>query len=217
MYQPIPFYFVIDEAQEIGAGMRNVVAHLATMEAMLSEGAKFGARMFVLAQSLSMMRRVEGFEPVVQSLLANTSTQAFFSPDPEDADLIRAALSATVRYGETTLDLPTLNCWLRARIGGRWQPPTLAEVEPLVSVDPQQIQSLVRDVIAAHPEDYASPDGWQERAVRALTGLVPPNRRGLLSELLTPSVEGFAAPTETERGEAVAERSQEVDRRRLGF
>ena len=114
MYQPIPFYFVIDEAQEIGAGMR--------MEAMLSEGAKFGSRMFVLAQSLSMMRRVEGFEPVVQSLLANTSTQAFFSPDPEDADLIRAALSATVRYGETTLDLPTLNCWLRARIGGRWQP-----------------------------------------------------------------------------------------------
>jgi hypothetical protein len=45
-----------------------------------------GALLFVLAQSLSMMRRVEGFEPVVQSLLANTSTQAFFSPDPEDAD-----------------------------------------------------------------------------------------------------------------------------------
>jgi hypothetical protein len=45
-----------------------------------------GARLFVLAQSLSIMRRVEGFEPVVQSLLANTSTQVFFSPDPEDAD-----------------------------------------------------------------------------------------------------------------------------------
>ena len=82
---PVPFYFIIDEAQEIGGGMR--------LEAMLSEGAKFGARMLVLAQSLSMMRRVEGFEPVVQALLANTSTQAFFSPDPEDADLIRATLS----------------------------------------------------------------------------------------------------------------------------
>jgi len=207
--RPIPFYFVIDEAQEIGAGMR--------LEALLSEGAKFGARMFVLAQSLSMMRRVEGFEPVVQSLLANTSTQAFFSPDPEDADLIRAALSATVRYGATTLDLPTLSCWLRARIGGRWQPPTLAEVAPLAAADPQQIQALIREVIATHPEDYASPAGWQERAVRALTSLVPPNRQGLLSELLSPGVEGFAAPTDTERGEAEAECSQEADPRRLGF
>ncbi|PJH75851.1 MAG: hypothetical protein CO064_04435, partial [Anaerolineae bacterium CG_4_9_14_0_8_um_filter_58_9] len=109
LYQPIPFYFVIDEAQEIGTGMR--------LEAMLSEGAKFGARMFVLVQSLSMMRHVEGYEPVVQALLANTSTQAFFSPDPEDAELIRAALSSDLRYGDTTLDLPSLQCWLRARIG----------------------------------------------------------------------------------------------------
>ncbi|HMM99693.1 MAG TPA: type IV secretory system conjugative DNA transfer family protein, partial [Anaerolineales bacterium] len=64
---PVPFYFIVDEAQEIGSGMR--------LEAMLSEGAKFGARMFVLAQSLSLMRKVEGMEPVVQAMLANTSTQ----------------------------------------------------------------------------------------------------------------------------------------------
>jgi hypothetical protein len=215
VYQPIPFYFVIDEAQEIGVGMR--------MEAMLSEGAKFGARMFVLAQSLSMMRRVEGFEPVVQSLLANTSTQAFFSPDPEDADLIRAALSATVRYGETTLDLPTLNCWLRARIGGRWQPPTLAKIEPLPGADAQRTQTFIREVITAHPQDYASPDGWQEQAVRALTGLVPPKFRGLLSELLTPSnvvahlatKDGFDAPLGGEETPAPA--AETVDKRRLGF
>ena len=75
---------------------------------MLSEGAKFGARMFVLTQSLSMMRRLEGFEAVVQSLLANTSTQMFFSHDPEDTDLIRATLSTSVRYGALTLDLPSL-------------------------------------------------------------------------------------------------------------
>ena len=71
---PVPFYFMIDEAQEIAGGMR--------LESILSEGAKFGGRMFVLAQSLSMLRQVEGFEQVVQALLANTSTQAFFYPDP---------------------------------------------------------------------------------------------------------------------------------------
>ena len=70
--KPVPFYFIVDEAQEIGSGMR--------LESMLAEGAKFGARMFVLAQSLSLMRKVEGMEPVVQALLANTSTQMFFSP-----------------------------------------------------------------------------------------------------------------------------------------
>ena len=103
---PVPYYFFVDEAQEIGTGMR--------LEAMLSEGAKFGARMFVLSQSLAMMRKIEGMEAVVQSLLANTSTQAFFSPDPEDADTIRAILSSSHRYGDITLDLPTLHCWLRA-------------------------------------------------------------------------------------------------------
>lgn len=108
----IPYYFVIDEVQEVGSGMR--------LEALLAEGAKFGARAFVLAQSLSLLRRIEGFEPVVQALLANTSTQAFFSPDPEDADLVRAVLSSTVRYGATTPDLPTRQAWLRARLGGRW-------------------------------------------------------------------------------------------------
>ena len=55
-------------------------------------------------------------EALVQSLLANTSTQAFFSPDPDDADTIRAILSSSHRYGDITLDLPTLQCWLRARI-----------------------------------------------------------------------------------------------------
>jgi len=163
--KPVPFYFIVDEAQEIGSGMR--------LESMLAEGAKFGARMFVLAQSLSMMRKVEGMEPVVQAMLANTSTQMFFSPDPEDADLIRAALSSTVRYGAMTLDLPSLHCWLRARIRGQWQPPTLAQVEPLGRSNPARVQALIREVIAAHPDEYASAEGWQERAVDALTQIVP--------------------------------------------
>jgi len=69
-----PYYFVIDEAQEIGAGMR--------LESMLSEGAKFGARVFVLAQSLSMMRSVEGFEPVVQALSGKYFHAGFFLARP---------------------------------------------------------------------------------------------------------------------------------------
>jgi hypothetical protein len=200
--RPIPFYFIIDEAQEVGAGMR--------LEALLSEGAKFGARLFVLAQSLSLLRRVEGFEPVVQALLANTSTQAFFSPDPEDADLVRAVLSSTVRYGATTLDLPTRQAWLRARLGGRWQPPALIEVQPLNPGDPARVQALIREVIAAHHQDYAPANGWQEQAVAALVELVPFSYQQLLSELFIPTdggrrVERDAAPPEA------------PDRRRLGF
>jgi len=176
---PIPYYFVIDEAQEVGSGMR--------LEALLAEGAKFGARAFVLAQSLSLPRRVEGFEPVVQALLANTSTQAFFSPHPEDADLVRAVLSSTVRYGATTPDLPTRQAWLRARLKGRWQTPALIEVEPLNPGEPARVQALIREVISAHPGDYASPDGWQEQAVAALVDLVPVSYRQLLSELFVPT------------------------------
>ncbi len=183
---PRPFYFIVDEAQEIGSGMR--------LEAMLSEGAKFGARMFILVQSLSMMRSMEGLEPVVQAMLANTSTQAFFSPDPEDADLIRAALSSSVRYGAMTLDLPSLHCWLRARIRGQWQPPTLAQVEPLGRGEPERVQALIREVIAAHPDEYASAEGWQERAVDALTQIVPEEYLAILGRKKTnPAESGKAA------------------------
>lgn len=204
--EPVPFYFMIDEAQEIAGGMR--------LEAMLSEGGKFGARMFVLAQSLSMLRRVEGFEHVVQALLANTSTQAFFSPDPEDADLIRATLSADMRYGATTLDLPSLQAWLRARVGGRWQPPTQIRIEPLPRAEPTRVQALIREVIAAHPDDYAPGDGWQDNVLRAMEGIVPHTARGLLNKLLTPDQEiekrlSGAAPKK--------QGSQQSDQRRLGW
>ena len=144
--RPLPFTFVIDETQEIAQAMR--------LETLLSEGGKFGARMFVLAQSLSMLRQVEGFEPVVQSLLANTSAQLFFSPDPEDADLIRATLSTFERYGATSIDVPSLQAWLRARIDGRWQPPALIEVAPLGETDLAAVERVIQEVVAAHPEDY---------------------------------------------------------------
>jgi hypothetical protein len=203
MTNPIPFYFIVDEAQEVGSGMR--------LESMLAEGAKFGARMFVLAQSLSMLRQMEGMESVVQALLANTSTQAFFSPDPEDADLIRATLSSTIRYGATTLDLPSLHCWLRARMAGQWQPPTFARVEPLARADHNRVQALIREVIAAHPKDYVLAEDWQKRGVRALSDLLPPSSRALLDAALKEK--------SAKSGQVTAEREQAYDEthRRLGF
>ncbi len=199
--KPVPFYFIVDEAQEIGSGMR--------LESMLAEGAKFGARMFVLAQSLSMMRKVEGMEPVVQAMLANTSTQMFFSPDPEDADLIRATLSSTVRYGNMTLDLPSLQCWLRARIGGRWQPPTLTQIKPLPRADGSRVKTLIEEVIASHPEDYLPADGWQEKASKALEEMLPPALSKLLDEFLAVRLENQEA--------RVSQPAPQDDDRRLGF
>ncbi len=199
--KPIPFYFIVDEAQEIGSGMR--------LESMLAEGAKFGARMFVLAQSLSMMRKVEGMEPVVQALLANTSTQMFFSPDPEDADLIRATLSSTVRYGNMTLDLPSLQCWLRARIDGRWQPPTLTQIKPLPRADSGRVKQLIEEVIDSHPTDYLPADGWQEKASRVLENMLPPALSRLMDEFLAVRLEN--------QHTKVTQPSPADDERRLGF
>ncbi len=199
--KPVPFYFVVDEAQEIGSGMR--------LESMLSEGAKFGARMFVLAQSLSMMRKVEGMEPVVQAMLANTSTQMFFSPDPEDADLIRATLSSTVRYGNMTLDLPSLQCWLRARIEGHWQPPTLTQIKPLPRADGARVRALIEEVIASHPNEYLPADGWQEKASKVLEDMLPAALARLLDEFLAVRIEN--------QNTKVSQPEPQMDDRRLGF
>jgi len=199
--KPIPFYFIVDEAQEIASGMR--------LESLLSEGAKFGARVFVLAQSLSMMRKVEGMEPVVQALLANTSTQMFFSPDPEDADLIRATLNSSLRYGAMTLDLPSLQCWLRARVGGRWQPPTLTQIRPLPKADGQRVRGLIEEVIASHPEDYLPANGWQERASRVLERRLPSALARLLDEFLAARIDHQTAK--------VPQPVPAGDERRLGF
>jgi hypothetical protein len=157
-----------------------------------------------------MMRKVEGMEPVVQAMLANTSTQMFFSPDPEDADLIRATLSSTVRYGNMTLDLPSLQCWLRARIGGRWQPPTLTQIKPLPRADAVRVRKLIGEVIAAHPTDYLPADGWQEKASIALQDMLPHTLSKLLDEFLGVRLE------ETHNTQ-IQQPSPGEDDRRLGF
>jgi hypothetical protein len=157
------------------------------LESMLAEGAKFGARMFVLTQSLEMMRKVEILKPLVQSLLTNTSTQAFFSPDPDDADTIRAILSSSHRYGDITLDLPTLQCWLRARIKGHWQPPTLVRIPHVGSSNPDHVQQVIRDVIAAHPEDYKQVGDWEESAIQAIKQMIPESQWKFLDQALQPT------------------------------
>jgi hypothetical protein len=178
--RPIPFYFFIDEAQEIGSGMR--------LESMLSEGAKFGARMFILTQSLSMMRGVERMDALVQSLLANTSTQSFFSPDPEDADAIRAILNSTHRYGDITMDLPTLQCWVRARMEGHWQPPTLAKIKPLGISKRADVQAVIREVIDAHRHDYVLAADWEQGAIEAIQKLISPSMNLLLQQAISPDL-----------------------------
>jgi hypothetical protein len=148
-------------------------------------------------------------EPVVQAMLANTSTQMFFSPDPEDADLIRATLSSTVRYGNMTLDLPSLQCWLRARIGGCWQPPTLTQIKPLPRADRNRVKALIGEVIAAHPIDYLPADGWQEKASRVLEEMLPPALSRLLDEFLAVRLEN--------RETKISQPAEREDDRRLGF
>jgi hypothetical protein len=192
---------------------------------MLSEGAKFGARMFVLTQSLTMMRQIDGFGPVVQALLANTSTQAFFSADPDDAEIIHSTLNTTARFGFTTLDLPTLQCWLRARIGGSWQPPALIKVNPLIKASPEAIQAIIREVIAAHPEDYLLPQDWALDAVRALEEMISEPQRELLDIALASKIawkRGGKPSLEREKearrqAETNSEDGSESDPRRLGF
>jgi hypothetical protein len=204
---PVPYYFFVDEAQEIGTGMR--------LEAMLSEGAKFGARMFVLSQSLALMRKIEGMEAVVQSLLANTSTQAFFSPDPEDADTIRAILSSSHRYGDVTLDLPTLQCWLRARVAMHWQPPTLARIEPVKRGKPKVVQRVIREVIDSHPGDYVLAGDWVDGALGLIRKMIPPNKGDLLDKLLTPkrAHENVEKLQQEARKEEMIQKAAKADRK----
>ena len=191
MEKPFPFYLIIDEAQEIATGMQ--------IESMLAGGAKFGARMFVLTQSLSMMRQIEGFEPVVQALLANTSTQAFFSVGSEDAEIVHQTLNTTSRFGISTLDLRTLQCWLRARVDGQWQSPTLIKVLPLRRPNPDDVQKLIREVIAAHPSDYLIPSESEENMVGALIGMIPKSEQGLLSITLAADIAAEKVPSDLDK------------------
>ena len=86
---------------------------------------------------------------------------------------------------------------------------------PLARTDPDRTQAIIQEVIAAHPEDYAAPDGWQEQAVRALVEIVPPPQKGLLDELLTPKfIQGSQPPAPAA---AAAPETSGREHKRLGF
>ena len=86
-----------------------------------------------------------------------------------------------------TLDLPTLNCWLRARVGGKWQPPTLLKVEPLKRPKSADVERIIREVIAAHPNDYVLDTGmWQLNVIDALKSMIPENLHFLFDLAYTP-------------------------------
>jgi hypothetical protein len=108
-----------------------------------------------------------------------------------------------------TLDLPSLQCWLRARIGGRWQPPTLTQIKPLPRADSQRVKSLIEVVIATHPQDYLPADGWQEKASRVLEQMLPAALARLLDEFLAARMEHQAAK--------ISQPAAQDDERRLGF
>jgi len=200
---PKPFYIVVDEAQEVAAGMK--------LENPLAEGGKFGLRVFLLTQSLTMLRQIEGFESVVQALLANTSTQMFFSPDPDDTEIIEKTLRAGLRYGKLTFDLPSLQCWLRARLGGRWQPPTLIRVKPLATANRERVQRLIDEAIEAHPDDFAPLEERGQNIVDALIQLLPPSQQAALGLALGEDNEAVTRVVEAARAAA------EEDDNRLGL
>ena len=72
------------------------------------------------------------------------------------------------------------------------------------------MQALIREVIAAHPEDYARPDGWQEQAVAALVELVPLAYWQMPSELFVSTEAGGG-------GDRNMQVSETPDQRRLGL
>ena len=109
-----------------------------------------------------------------------------------------------------TLDLPSLQCWLRARIGGRWQPPTLTQIKPLPRADAARVRALIEEVIAAHPNDYLPADGWQEKASTELADMLPAALSKLLDEFL-------AVRIEEQHNTQIRQPAPAEDERRLGF
>ncbi|HMM99984.1 MAG TPA: hypothetical protein PKC99_13315, partial [Anaerolineales bacterium] len=101
------------------------------------------------------------------------------------------------------------HCWLRARIRGQWQPPTLAQIQPLPRADSGRVRALMEEVFAAHADEYLPMDGWQERAAHSLRGMLPPSTAGLLDELL--------AARQANKTKSVAQPDPVEDPLRLGF
>jgi hypothetical protein len=85
----------------------------------------------------------------------------------------------------------------------------------LVRADPERVQQVIREVIAAHREDYAPGEGWQRDVVQAMKGLVPKSVRGLLGKLVRMTDE-FENPDDFEDESPLPDESL-ARRRRTGW
>jgi hypothetical protein len=168
----LPLYVVIDEFQQIGEGMM--------IEIPLSALAKYGLRMAVLVQSLAILERQEALRGAVPALLANTGVQLFFSPSPEDRPRIQAMLAEEIRYGAVAWDMPALEAMLRARQGGRWQPPVRIRLDPLPPAETAAAEALAAWAIAREPGLYRPMDRMPHQVLRGLAEMLPPEAARLL-------------------------------------
>jgi hypothetical protein len=50
------------------------------------------------------------------------------------------------------------------------------------------VQTVIRDVIGAHPEDYAFATDWEQGAMAAIEKMIAPTSRLLLQEAFTPDL-----------------------------
>lgn len=150
--QTLPYWVFVDEVQEVGAALR--------LEEALSGMAKFGYWVWALPQSIAAMEREDGLRAVAQGLKDNTSVQVVFSPGPDDQGLIQRMLGTELRYGPITYDLPALEALVRARLGGRWQPPVLVRTEPMPPADGRlfgEARAVADEAVRRRPELYQAP------------------------------------------------------------
>jgi hypothetical protein len=55
------------------------------------------------------------------------------------------------------------------------------------SSNPDHVQQVIRDVIAAHPEDYKQLGDWEKSAIRAIKQMIPESQWNLLNQVMTPT------------------------------
>jgi hypothetical protein len=72
-------------------------------------------------------------------------------------------------------------------VGGHWQPPTLVRIPHVGTNNPQHVQQVIRDVIAAHPEDYKHVGDWEKSAIKAIKQMIPESQWNLLNQVFTPT------------------------------
>jgi hypothetical protein len=63
----------------------------------------------------------------------------------------------------------------------------LVRISPVGSSDPDHVQQVIRDVIAAHPEDYKQVGDWEKSAIKAIKQMIPQAQWNLLNQVFSPT------------------------------